>query len=117
MLSLKRCRKLLPTENSNSSDTEVEAVRDALYSLANSLLGGVDPNLARRTLRNDEIPPCQAEEPSSHHTSQPPTEEEQYNFDERAAIFEFDGGMSRTDAERAAFIELIEWRKQRRQNN
>ena len=35
-------------------------------------------------------------------------------FEERSAILEFDSGMSRTDAERRAKIEVAEWLKAHR---
>jgi len=34
-------------------------------------------------------------------------------YEERAAIFEYDGGLSRSDAEAQAFAELQTWRTQR----
>jgi hypothetical protein len=36
------------------------------------------------------------------------TEEQQYLFEERAAIMEFDGGLSRKEAERLARIDILE---------
>ena len=38
------------------------------------------------------------------------------HFEERAAIREFDGGLSRRDAERAAMEETIAWLRQREES-
>jgi len=93
MLTLLRCRQLLGAAGEGLTDVQVEQVRDEMYAVAQSFLssagarrGGntAGPALAWRLVSGGR---CEA-------------------LEERAAILEFDAGLSRDMAERAAFAQL-----------
>ena len=85
MLSLQRCRDLLTGDARAISDDELEATRTQFYTLART---GV-----RAAIRERRFAQAIAALP----------EEERADVEERAAILEFDGGLSRDQAERLAF--------------
>lgn len=92
MLSLERCRQLLGDER---ADDDLERLRDSLYALADVVVAGfhetrpsAPTNPFRRALRL--VP-----------------DEDHEALEERAAICEYDGGLGRDDAERAALSEIL----------
>jgi hypothetical protein len=82
MLSLQKCRELLGP-SANLSDSELSALVNSLYVLAEAAV-----RLHARARRK--------------HDGRPLGADELPDVDERAAIMEFDGQMSRADAERLA---------------
>ena len=103
MLSLARCRKLLPGGYKNVSDEELLELLDELYALSEVIVAKAEDELSANRGRfqaaTEKLPPNERDE-----------------VDERAAIMEFDGGLRRDEAERAAIgRELKKKRKRRRQ--
>ena len=94
MLSLPKCRELLANDADNLTDNELEALRSALYGLASVAIGAYS---ARKIATPDQ---CLALLPP----------EEREHAEERAAILEFDCGLSRTVAEQLAVKEVFERR-------
>jgi hypothetical protein len=109
MLSLKDCRTILGTD-CDVSDADLEALRDQLYGLADFVIAsfsliertgtsemGGKPNQVRgRNPRSqDQFPPLYF------------VEDRRIELEERAAILEFDGGMTRQDAEAMALSEYV----------
>jgi hypothetical protein len=84
VVSLQRCRELLAGEAEALSDREIEALREQLCVLA-------------RTCR-----PAKAELDGFRRALAALGEEERADVEERAAILEFDGKLSRDQAERLA---------------
>ena len=84
MLSLQRCRELLAGDARSVSDEELEAVRKQFYALA--LVGTREAIQAQRF--EQAIAKLR--------------EEERADVEERAAIMQFDGRLSREQAERLA---------------
>ena len=80
MLSIAACRKQLGAAGVDLSDAEVERLRDSMATLAAAAL--------RRVQRLSDA--------------------EREEIQERAAIMEFDGGLARSAAERAAMLRVIE---------
>jgi len=93
MLSVARCRTLLPTEAKDWSDAQVEALRDQLYVLAGALLDDAGRTEVAASSMKTALPLV----PSDHRPA----------LEERAAILEFDAGLSRDDAERAALTSYV----------
>jgi hypothetical protein len=94
LLSLLKCRELLGVEGLRLTDSQVERVRDEMQALASAAVtrleteGGVQrvcPHVVWGLVPAD----CRE------------------SLEERAAIFEYDGGVSRDVAERAAFAQLL----------
>ncbi len=90
MLSLRRCRELLPRD-ATLSDAELEELRGLLYVLAEVLIheftlqqGTPEPG-SRLDAMLDLMPP-----------------EDREAIEERAAIKEYEAGLERDEAERAA---------------
>jgi hypothetical protein len=94
MLSVARCRSLLPNETKDWPDAKVEALRDELYALAGVLLDGV---------RLGEV----AEALSIKTALSLIPLDQRVDVEERAAILEFDAGLSRDDAERTAMTHYV----------
>lgn len=94
MLSLHKCRQLLGAAGDELTDEQVEKVRDEMYAVARSALSHP------QTSRGFDAPG-----PSSawRLVSGGPREA----LEERAAILEFDAGLSRDVAERAAFVQFL----------
>lgn len=94
MLRVEKCRELLGNEAAGKSDAELERLRDEFTSLAEVLLEQVESfplaSKAGRLRVIEGLPPEMREE-----------------VGERAAIMEFDGGMSQGAAERAALLRLV----------
>lgn len=88
MLSLERCRELL--SGVELPDAAIEGTRDSLTALAEIMLDEFMARKSVNTLGPDDVPQALREE-----------------FEERAAIREFEGGMSRDSAERAAFADVL----------
>jgi hypothetical protein len=80
MLSVSECRKQLGAEGAALSDAEIERLRDSMV-----LWAGVTLDRVQR-LSRDVIEEAR----------------------ERACIMEFDGRLTRADAERAAMLSVIE---------
>jgi hypothetical protein len=92
MLSLKDCRDLLGAKES-LSDEEVVRLRDQLYVLANVLLDDW-------TISSE----------NHERVKMALTEVEQIDFEERAAIRQFDGRLPRILAEQAAAHDILRYR-------
>lgn len=86
MLSLSRCREVLAGESARLSDEQVTQLRDQLYALAETAV-----QLAHMT------PPVDFSLAAASLTT-----EVRADVEERAAIIEFDGRLSRDQAERFA---------------
>ncbi len=124
MLSLAKCRELLDL-NDSKSDAELELLRDRLYGLAR-VVGQICPREWRGKRPQKKLDAaCQTIDGAAQ-VQVPPKpegffdalamlpEEDRYAVQERAAIHEFDGGLERDTAERAAFSEY--WRAKHRRN-
>ena len=89
MLSVNMCRELLCDAGRCLSDGEIERVRNQLHSLAelavNAAQMSLRPDVQLRQEAWERIPP-----------------DEVADIHERAAIMEFQGGLSRDEAERRA---------------
>lgn len=90
-LSLSSCRRHLGAAGADMSDAEVTLLRDQMYDLVHSVLA-VYPGSAAR-------PEC----PSLEQL----TREDREAVEERAAVLEFDAGMTRTEATRTAIASHI----------
>ena len=77
MLSLKKCRQLLGIVD--ATDEELESIRNALYAFVHLIVDHEENQLGSDS-KLDSV-----------------------EFEERAAIVEFDGGLSREESERIAF--------------
>ena len=86
-LSIDACRRLLPNKGEGLSDLHIEQLRDQLYALA------------RTVMPMHDSPPT----PSFDVLISSLPESDIAELEERAAIIEFDGGLSRDQAERLAF--------------
>ena len=122
MLSLKKCRELLPAD-SPESDSELELLRDQLYGLARVAVEACTPLRCRNSQHNAPDGARRAigggardnepQEPARFFAglaSLP--EDERYEVEERAGIMEFEGGLDRGAAEQSAFSEF--WREKHR---
>jgi len=92
MLSVAQCRALLPGAGEDMTDVEVERLRVGFAAIAGLALDGV-----KRT---------GSAAPAKEAFSMLPTELRE-EVQERAAIMEFDGGLPRDRAERAAFAVVL----------
>jgi hypothetical protein len=119
MLSLDQCRRCLP-ENCTISSSELELVRDQLYGLANVTVSAFGEQRRRKgplSTPTDEIRAIGAgdgvgdvQEPTGFQEAMKLLPEDECGeLEERAAINEFDGGLDRNAAERAAFCDY--WRR------
>lgn len=94
MLTVKNCRQFLGLESDNLSDREIEALRDQLYCLA--------------TLTTTQFLKTQSPAKSESNVLDFRTalsslvDDERDSMEERAAVMQFDGNLSRDEAERAA---------------
>ena len=115
MFSLARCRAILG-DDSPESDADLSRLREHLYGMARMVVEACSgkrcekrspraPNAPRRAFKTGarEIAPAGFSGDSALLL-----EDERYEVEERAAIQEFDGGLDRSAAERAAFSEY--WR-------
>jgi hypothetical protein len=104
MLLIRTCRNLLgPT--CRVPDADLEALRAQMYALAHALLDAAE--------RSADTPPLTGREPWMPILRLLPAELRE-EFEERAAIREFDGGMDRAAAEDAAMRECLDRRKRLR---
>jgi len=88
MLSIGRCRELLGDDLRDRTDGEVAGLLDELYAVARAVAAQVpDPDVRRRVW--SELPA-----------------DERADIIERAAIMEYDGGLTRDAAERAAIAQF-----------
>lgn len=105
MLSLERCRSLIGP-NGDLSDATLKQLRDDLYVLANAALESFRHR--ERGEQRTTVPT----QPSSLAASPFPMvislvpDADRHPLEERAAIFEFEAGQNRHDADREA---LLEW--------
>jgi len=102
MLSLRRCRELLPTQ-SFLSDEQVEILRGQFYAVAQLACEKSKHPRERVDLEMGGFPGPRG---SVRAFEESVTEENLTEMEERAAIMEFDGNLQRADAERVA-IALI----------
>lgn len=98
MLTVAQCRTLLPMGGEGLTDLEVERLRSGFSVVAGLVLDGVKRG-------RDTTPAEEAFE-------MVPTDQRE-DVLERAAIMEFDGGLPRDHAERAAFGIVLGGRKER----
>ncbi len=85
MLTVEQCRMILGPDAPESPD-EIEKLRDQLYVLAKVW---IEQGAVQAVNRADHIL-CEM------------GNDERYEIEERAAVLEFDGGMDKADAEKAA---------------
>lgn len=118
MLTLERCREIIGA-NGAESDVELEVLRNRLYDLARITVEAAlrrrrgsaprnAPDAAQRAIDSAaraEVPSKQA---GFFAAVAMLSDEDRYTVLERAGIHEFDGGLDRDTAERAAFSE--HWR-------
>lgn len=96
MLSLTACREILGADSANISDAEMKALRDQLYYLATMTINTLQAN---RGISNSfsnlrlSLNQCLADTC--------------IEVEERAAVMEFDGKLSRDEAERAAIAGAV----------
>jgi hypothetical protein len=117
LLSLAKCRAILGSD-SPESDADLSRLRDQLYGLARVVVEAVGPdqrrrhgpshapNAARRAF--DGAAGVGARPADFSDALALLSDDERDEVEERAAIHEFDGGLDRSAAERAAFSE--NWR-------
>ena len=124
MLSLAKCREILERD-SPESDADLELLSDQLYGLARVVVEACprqrrgkrpqnSPDAARRAIDGAagvEVP----QKPASFFDAVAMLpEEDRFDVEERAAIMEFDGGLDRDNAERAAMSAY--WRAKHSEN-
>jgi hypothetical protein len=112
MFSVKRCRQLLPRD-CDLSDQEIEALRDQIYLLSRVI---IDQFLEERQTTAGECATNSISQVSSAGNFQAALqlvpEQERPLLEERASVMEFDGELSRDEAERSAVaLTLPERRK------
>ena len=121
MLSLAKCREILGTE-SPESDADLELLRDQLCGLARVVVEGcprqrrgngpqTSPDAARQAIAGAARVGSAVKPAGFADALAMLPEKDRYDVEERAAIMEFDGGLNRDAAERAAF--LLCWRPRR----
>jgi hypothetical protein len=121
MLTLERCRQILG-DDCPQSNGDLERLRDQLYGLAGVT---VEACLRQRRGNGSQNAPdgaLQAIEGAAGHTLPAGfpdavgmlSEDERYEFEERAAIHEFDGRLDHSTADLAALSEY--WRSKHRGN-
>lgn len=96
MLSLTSCREILGVDSTTISDAEIEVLRYQLYDLASITLNAFQANGGNRSPSSPfrlSLDRCFAETC--------------IEVEERAAIMEFDGRLSRDEAERGAIARAI----------
>ncbi len=110
MLSLQRVRKLLGNQ-ANLSDSNVELLREQLYVIADVVCENArTKGPTKQTAATESALVAANSVGRSHEMFETlvstflPTEREE--VEERAAILEYDGGLSRADAERMALAEF-----------
>lgn len=91
MLSLEKCRRLIPS-NKTLSDSEITRLRDQLYCLADIALTSFLPPKTASNSGNTFIKASKAL-----------TDTQREAWHERSAIMEFEGNLPRSIAERMAF--------------
>ena len=89
MISVAKCRKLLP-DHQSYSDAQIKEIRDFLYPLACAAVEIFNESKAGRI----SLSPSLLDESRN------------YEFEERAAIHQFDGNVSKVASERLARREL-----------
>lgn len=123
MLTLERCREILG-DDCPKSDAELELLRDQCYGLADVVCAAFveerkKPRNAPQNAPQGEIRADDTGDGIRHaqelvggeEAVAMLSEEERDDLQERAATMEFDGGLGREAAERAAFSDL--WRRKR----
>jgi hypothetical protein len=124
MLTLERCRQILG-DDAPQSNSDLERMRDQLYGLARVVVEACPrqrrgnglrnaPAGARRTIDSAAVDKARAKPAAFPDALAMLPEDERYEVEERAAIMEFDGGLDRDAAERAAFSQY--WRAKHRGN-
>lgn len=103
MLSLQQCRSLLGTD-CNLTDAQVEQLRQELYALSEVAIGALQNQKLgpkSNSSGDPEICPMLSQIPDC----------ERAQFEERAAILEYQGKLTRPEAERQAFGEWVQSKK------
>lgn len=98
MLPVQKCRELLSKESDNLTDSELDQVRQGLYDLAALVLKSYS---ARTSMTPDKALALLSSS-------------EREEAEERAAILEYEGGLSRFSAEQLAVTEIVRRRRQMR---
>lgn len=94
MLSVKQCRGLLRDEGVGLSDAQVERLRDDLANLAGTVIETARAHpLATKAARRRAVENL--------------PDEIRDEFEERAAIMEFEAGLTRAAAEGTALVRLV----------
>jgi hypothetical protein len=108
MLSLKKCRTQLPLENRDKSDEELRAICDQMYAVARLLVNSVGDIKIARLHKKKHLLSNQEHGNSSTSISidAPMIISENYEYEERAAIHEFEGNAERILAEKMASEEM-----------
>lgn len=96
MLSLTDCREILGADSANISDAEMEALREQLYYLATVAIISLQANRGSSSSFSNLRPSLNQ---CCANTCM--------ELEERAAVMEFDGKLSRDEAERAAIAGAI----------
>ena len=105
MVSIDRCRELL-RKGPETSDTDLESSRDQLYLLADLVI-----DLLPGSTKSSSLSEGSDQNPQNFGDfldALPIADQE--SIEERAAIRQFDGGLDRGDAERAAMVDYIKKR-------
>jgi len=96
MLSVTNCREILGADSAKISDAEMEALRDQLYYLATVTVNTLQSNRGSSNAFSNlrlSLKQCLADTC--------------IEVEERAAVMEFDGKLSRDQAERAAIAAAV----------
>lgn len=120
MLTLEQCRQNLG-DDCPQTNSDLERLRDQLYGLARVVVEACPRRWRGNGPQNAPSAARQANEGATGHkpagfpdaVAMLP-EEDRFEVEERAAIHEFDGGLDRSAAERAALSEY--WRAKHRGN-
>ena len=112
-LSLQKCRKIVGPECS-LSDSELESFRDSLYALADVAYEAFQDKKIRGALSSKSL--INVSEKPSLHTVEPLIfqqelekliSDERETLEERVAIMEYEGNLSRPESENLAFKEYL----------
>jgi hypothetical protein len=101
MVTLRRCRELLPNGD-QLTDDEVTRVRDQMRAIAEVAITSLT---MRRAAGGDHSE--QQTAPKGRMALPRPQPQAREEFEERAAILEYEAGLPRPDAERRALLQIV----------
>ena len=117
MLSVRRCREILG-QSCPLSDSQIDLLRQQCYALADLALEVFSEQYRNRPLEDRANTTIHVVRPDTGGNVQIPDgfkkalalipRDERESVEERAAIIEFDGGLERDEAERAAFSNYLQ---------